>query len=180
VTGRPSMSRSVEVWVLRLKCSKTSILRLRCLGGASCSLRGPPSMTCPTAATSPVTTALLGQSFGVACYLPALALVCAAPIPPHLVRRSYVAALWEQTFTRTLRRVALRNSSRHAADPDGYRLAFHIDRRYCPPTSNNACVIWPSEQTRTALTSTSKTFLLSITACCRRLSIGPEASLLRS
>ena len=53
-------------------------------------------------------------------------------------------------------------------------------RRYCPPTSNSACVICPSEHTRTASISTSNTFLLSITACCRRLSIGPLAALLRS
>lgn len=30
--------------------------------------------------------------------------------------------------------------------------------RYCPPTSNNAFVICPSEQTRTTSTSTSNTF----------------------
>jgi N-acetylglucosamine-6-sulfatase len=43
--------------------------------------------------------------------------------------------------------------------------AAHIERRYWPPTSNRACVICPSEQTRTASISTSKTFLLSMTAC---------------
>ena len=36
--------------------------------------------------------------------------------------------------------------------------------RYCPPTANNAFVICPSEQTRTASISTSNTLLLSITA----------------
>ena len=38
-------------------------------------------------------------------------------------------------------------------------------RRYCPPTSNSAFVIWPSEQQRTASISTSKTLALAITAC---------------
>ena len=42
--------------------------------------------------------------------------------------------------------------------------ADYIFLRYCPPTSNNAFVICPSEQTRTASISTSNTFLLSITA----------------
>jgi hypothetical protein len=41
-------------------------------------------------------------------------------------------------------------------------------RRYWPPTSNSALVIWPSEQQRTASISTSNTFLFSITACFRR------------
>lgn len=41
----------------------------------------------------------------------------------------------------------------------------YIDRRYCPPTSNSALVICPSEHTRTASISTSNTFALSITAC---------------
>src|SRR3990167_8808023 len=48
---------------------------------------------------------------------------------------------------------------------------FHIFLLYCPPTSNKAFVIWPREQQRTASISTSNTFLLSITAFCRRLSI---------
>ena len=52
-------------------------------------------------------------------------------------------------------------------------------RRYWPPTSNSAWVICPSEHTRTASISTSNTFLLSITACCRRLSIGAQAAWLR-
>jgi hypothetical protein len=38
-------------------------------------------------------------------------------------------------------------------------------RRYCPPTSNNASVICPSEQQRTASISTSNTLRFSITAC---------------
>jgi hypothetical protein len=38
-------------------------------------------------------------------------------------------------------------------------------RRYCPPTSNSAFVICPSEHTRTASISTSNTLRLSITAC---------------
>src|SRR5450830_1915131 len=42
---------------------------------------------------------------------------------------------------------------------------------YWPPTSNKALVIWPREQQRTASISTSNTFLLSITAFCRRFSI---------
>src|SRR5712692_6599250 len=37
--------------------------------------------------------------------------------------------------------------------------------RYCPPTSNNASVIWPSEQERTAFTSSANTLPLSITVC---------------
>src|SRR5881409_3381184 len=37
-------------------------------------------------------------------------------------------------------------------------------RRYCPPTSNSALVICPSEHTRTASTSTSNTLRLSILA----------------
>ena len=48
--------------------------------------------------------------------------------------------------------------------------AAYILRRYCPPTSNSALVICPSEQTRTASISTPNTFLFSITACCNRLS----------
>ena len=36
--------------------------------------------------------------------------------------------------------------------------ADYMLRRYCPPTSNSALVIWPSEQQRTASTSTSNTF----------------------
>ena len=38
-------------------------------------------------------------------------------------------------------------------------------RRYCPPTSNSAFVICPSEHTRTASIRTSNTFRLSMTAC---------------
>jgi hypothetical protein len=38
-------------------------------------------------------------------------------------------------------------------------------RRYCPPTSNSAFVICPSEQQRTASISTSNTLRFSITAC---------------
>src|SRR6185503_11575999 len=47
----------------------------------------------------------------------------------------------------------------------------YMDRRYCPPTSNSACVICPSEHTRTASISTAKTFPSWITACCSRCSI---------
>ena len=49
------------------------------------------------------------------------------------------------------------------------RKRTYIFRRYCPPTSNSAFVICPSEQTRTASISTSNTLRLSITACCSRL-----------
>ena len=49
-------------------------------------------------------------------------------------------------------------------------------RRYWPPTSNSAVVICPSEQTRTACISTSKTLALAITACCKRFSIGPDSA----
>lgn len=38
------------------------------------------------------------------------------------------------------------------------RRPTYILRRYCPPTSNSACVICPSEQTRTASISTANTF----------------------
>ena len=51
----------------------------------------------------------------------------------------------------------------------------HILRRYCPPTSNSALVICPSEQTRTASISTSNTLRFSITACCRRLSMAGDS-----
>jgi hypothetical protein len=50
------------------------------------------------------------------------------------------------------------------------RCADHILRRYCPPTSKRAWVIWPSEQQRTASISTSNTLPFSITACLRRAS----------
>ncbi len=46
----------------------------------------------------------------------------------------------------------------------------HMLRRYWPPTSNSARVIWPSEHTRTASTSTAKTFWSRITAWPKRLS----------
>jgi len=42
--------------------------------------------------------------------------------------------------------------------------AFHMLRLYCPPTSNSASLIWPSEQTRTASIRTAKTFAFRITA----------------
>jgi hypothetical protein len=58
----------------------------------------------------------------------------------------------------------------HIEGPWSDRGAY-ILRRYCPPTSNSALVICPSEQTRTASISTSNTFLLSITACCRRFEL---------
>ena len=55
--------------------------------------------------------------------------------------------------------------------PSGaHKSRTHMLRRYCPPTSNSASVIWPSEQQRTASISTSNTFWLSITACFRRCS----------
>ena len=38
-------------------------------------------------------------------------------------------------------------------------------RRYCPPTSNSALVICPSEQTRTVSHQLANTLPLSITAC---------------
>lgn len=47
-------------------------------------------------------------------------------------------------------------------------------RRYCPPTSNNALLICPSEQMRTASTSTSKTLPSAITVCFRRCSIAAD------
>src|SRR5262245_28454137 len=54
--------------------------------------------------------------------------------------------------------------------------AGYMLRRYCPPTSNNADVIWPSEQQRTAAISTANTLRSSITACCKRLSIAGASS----
>jgi hypothetical protein len=43
------------------------------------------------------------------------------------------------------------------------RARHHMLRRYCPPTSNSALVIWPRLHTRTASISTSNTLRLSIT-----------------
>ena len=48
-------------------------------------------------------------------------------------------------------------------------------RRYWPPTSNSACVICPSEQTRTASISTSNTFSSRSTAWRSRSSIFPDS-----
>lgn len=48
----------------------------------------------------------------------------------------------------------------HICRDNGYIL-----RRYCPPTSNKALVICPSEHTRTASISTSNTLSLLMTAC---------------
>ena len=42
-------------------------------------------------------------------------------------------------------------------------------RRYWPPTSNSASVIWPSEQTRTASISTSNTLPLAMTVSLQPL-----------
>ena len=53
---------------------------------------------------------------------------------------------------------------------------FHMLRRYCPPTSNSAFVICPSEHTRTASISTSNTLALAITACCRRASMAGDSA----
>jgi hypothetical protein len=48
---------------------------------------------------------------------------------------------------------------------DGSSKTHHyMLRRYCPPTSNKALVICPSEQQRTACIRTSKTLRFSITA----------------
>ena len=58
--------------------------------------------------------------------------------------------------------------------PEQVRLFFmcrnHIFRRYCPPTSNKAVVIWPSEHTRAASISFANTFSLLIAACCNAAS----------
>lgn len=45
------------------------------------------------------------------------------------------------------------------------RVRRYMLLRYCPPTSNNAFVICPSEHTRTASISTANTFPLLITVC---------------
>src|SRR6185503_9487513 len=50
-------------------------------------------------------------------------------------------------------------------------LRRYMLRRYCPPTSNSACVICPSEHTRTASISTANTFSSLITASRRRCNI---------
>ena len=47
--------------------------------------------------------------------------------------------------------------------PSAYML-----RRYCPPTSNSASVICPSEQQRTASISTSNTLALCLSGACWR------------
>ena len=62
----------------------------------------------------------------------------------------------------------------------GHRSGPHMLRRYWPPTSNSAFVICPSEHTRTACISTSKTLALAITACCKRFTIGPDSAAWRS
>jgi len=53
---------------------------------------------------------------------------------------------------------------RRSDDRDKQRSDPHMLRRYCPPTSNSACVICPSEQTRTASIRTANTFSSRITA----------------
>ena len=55
--------------------------------------------------------------------------------------------------SRTGRKRTRHLSKRYVRAEVGYILL-----RYCPPTSNNALVICPSEQHRTASTSTSNTF----------------------
>ncbi len=55
----------------------------------------------------------------------------------------------------------------------------YIFRRYCPPTSNSALVIWPSEQTRTASIRRANTFSLAMAACCSSASAFGAASLWR-
>ncbi|MGO8891821.1 MAG: hypothetical protein ACLP8X_31390, partial [Streptosporangiaceae bacterium] len=44
----------------------------------------------------------------------------------------------------------------------------HTLRRYCPPTSKNASLIWPSEQCLTASIRASKTFPPPAAASLRR------------
>src|SRR5512147_2852873 len=74
---------------------------------------------------------------------------------------------------RTLRRRAKFRRSRHgsAGLRDGQRAARaeargpYMLRRYCPPTSNSAFVIWPSEHTRTVFTSSANTLPSSTTVC---------------
>ncbi len=51
------------------------------------------------------------------------------------------------------------------------QMLFYMLRRYWPPTSNSALVIWPSEQMRTASISTSKTLSPLAAACLRRSSM---------
>ena len=61
-----------------------------------------------------------------------------------------------------LDRIILERTLQSQSGTQSHRYIF---LRYCPPTSNSAFVICPSEQTRTASISTSNTFLFSITAC---------------
>ena len=53
-------------------------------------------------------------------------------------------------------------------------------RRYWPPTSNSASVIWPSEQTRTASISTSNTLPLAMTVSFSRCSIAGASAAWRA
>ena len=57
-------------------------------------------------------------------------------------------------------RLACRIATLPLGSPPAYML-----RRYCPPTSNSAWVICPSEHTRTVFTSSANTLPLSITTC---------------
>ena len=52
------------------------------------------------------------------------------------------------------------------------RARRYMLRRYWPPTSNSASVIWPSEQTRTASISTSNTLPLAMTVSLQALQHG--------
>ncbi len=60
--------------------------------------------------------------------------------------------------------VAVQSGQPAVAHAGRIRACAHMLRRYCPPTSNSAFVICPSEHTRTASISTSNTLRLSITA----------------
>lgn len=68
---------------------------------------------------------------------------------------------------RQIVRFGMKGAAKGEALTDGRafdRFESHMFRRYWPPTSNKVSLIWPSEQTRTASISTSKTFSLRITA----------------
>src|SRR6185436_13188135 len=79
---------------------------------------------------------------------------------------------WRVVLDRHLARFSVDVQFRHGDLPLVTAiLRPYMLRRYCPPTSNSACVICPSEHTRTASIRTANTFSSLITASRRRRSI---------
>src|SRR5690606_33969417 len=64
--------------------------------------------------------------------------------------------------------VSVVGNRRFPAHPADQTDRLHMLRRYCPPTSNNALVICPSEQRRRASISTSQTLPSAITVSLSR------------